>query len=85
MVCFQIKNPNLGKFGMVLQWKMLVYLMETWSFLRSFVIFYGHLVQFVVIWHIFPHFGILYQEKSGNPVDSEVTSEDKKYVEKKLL
>jgi hypothetical protein len=21
----------------------------------------------VAIWHIFPHFGILYQEKSGNP------------------
>jgi hypothetical protein len=35
--------------------------------LWSFVIFYGHLVQFVVIWYIFPHFGIVYKEKSGNP------------------
>jgi hypothetical protein len=26
-----------------------------------------YLVQLVVIWHIFSHFGILYQEKSGNP------------------
>jgi hypothetical protein len=22
---------------------------------------------FLVIWYIFPHFGMLYQEKSGNP------------------
>jgi hypothetical protein len=28
---------------------------------------YGHLVYFVVSWYIFPRFGILYQEKSGNP------------------
>jgi hypothetical protein len=40
MVCFQTKNPNLGKFWRVLQWKKLVYLMDTWSILRSFVIFY---------------------------------------------
>jgi hypothetical protein len=38
-----------------------------WYILRTFDIFYGHLVNFVVIWYIFPHFGILYQEKSGNP------------------
>jgi hypothetical protein len=31
-------------------------------------IFYGHLVYFVVIWYISPRSGILYQEKSGNPV-----------------
>jgi hypothetical protein len=43
-------------------------------------IFYGHLVNFtaiwymlwqfgnvVVIWNVFPHFGFLFQEKSGNP------------------
>jgi hypothetical protein len=29
--------------------------------------FYWHLVQFVVIWYIFSRFGVLYQEKSGNP------------------
>jgi hypothetical protein len=45
MACFQTKNPkNLGKFWRVLQWKMLVYFMDTWSILLSFVIFYGHLV-----------------------------------------
>jgi hypothetical protein len=27
----------------------------------------GHLVYFVVIWHTFPRFGMLHQEKSGNP------------------
>jgi hypothetical protein len=28
---------------------------------------YGHLVYFVGLWYIFPRFGILDQEKSGNP------------------
>jgi hypothetical protein len=44
MVCFQTKNPNLGKFWRVLQWKILVYFMDTWSILQSSDIFYGHLV-----------------------------------------
>jgi hypothetical protein len=44
MVCFQTKNANLGKFWKVLQWKMLVYFMDTWYILWSFVIFYGRLV-----------------------------------------
>jgi hypothetical protein len=54
MVCFLTKHPNLGKFWRVLPWEMLVYFIDTWSILRSFVIFYAHLVQFVVIWYIFP-------------------------------
>jgi hypothetical protein len=41
---------------------MLVYLMGIWSILLPFGIFYGYLVYF-------PRFGMLYQEKSGNPVD----------------
>jgi hypothetical protein len=41
--------------------------MTIWSILRPLEIFYGHLVYFVVIWYISPRFGILYQEKSGNP------------------
>jgi hypothetical protein len=36
-------------------------------------IFYGHLVYFVVIRYIFPGFGILCQEKSGNP-DRKIVS-----------
>jgi hypothetical protein len=68
MVCFQTKNPNLGKFWRVLQWKMMVYFMDTWTVLRSFGIFYGHLV-YVVRGNLvyFSRFGILYLEKSGNP------------------
>jgi hypothetical protein len=41
MVCFQTKNPNLGKFWSALEWKMLVYFMFIWNILRSF----GHLVM----------------------------------------
>jgi hypothetical protein len=63
MVCFQTKNPNLGTFLRVLQWKMMVYFKDTWSILRSFVIFYvwtfgivrGNFVNF-------SRFGILYQK-----------------------
>jgi hypothetical protein len=29
--------------------------------------FYEHLVNFVFIWYIFSSFGIMHQEKSGNP------------------
>jgi hypothetical protein len=66
MVCFLTKNSNLGKFWRVLQWKMLVYFMSIWTILRPLEIFYGPLVYFKVIW-FFPRFGMLYQEKSGNP------------------
>jgi hypothetical protein len=53
---------NLGLF-----YDHLVYFMIIWSILRPLEIFQGHLVYFVVNWYIFPHFGILYQGKSGNP------------------
>jgi hypothetical protein len=65
MVCFQTKNPTLGKFWRVLQWKILAYFMTIWSILRPLEIFYvhlvyfcGHLVYFVVIWYISWPFGI---------------------------
>jgi hypothetical protein len=45
MVCFQTKNPNLGKLWRVLQWKMMV------------CIFYGHLVHFTVVCCILWTFG----------------------------
>jgi hypothetical protein len=41
--------------------------MDIWSILRSFEIFYDLLVYFVLIWYIFPRFGMLCLEKSGNP------------------
>jgi hypothetical protein len=59
MVCFQTKNPNLGKFWMALEWKMQVYFMVIWNILQSFGIFYekfgkccGNLVYFPSFWYI---------------------------------
>jgi hypothetical protein len=67
MVYSQTKNSILGNFLRGLQWKMLKYFMDIWSILQPFGILYGHLVYVMVICYIFPHFGKLYQEKSGNP------------------
>jgi hypothetical protein len=61
------QNINLGIFC-ALEWRMLVYFLINGNFLRPFgvlyifaiVIYCGHSVYF-------PHFGILYQEKPGNP------------------
>jgi hypothetical protein len=54
MVCFQTKNPNLGKFWRVLDWKMFKYFMAIWTILWRFGIFCDRLVHFVFIWYIFP-------------------------------
>jgi hypothetical protein len=54
MVCFQTKIPDLGKFWMALDWKMLIYFMAIWNILWRFGILYNHLVHFVFIWYIFP-------------------------------
>jgi hypothetical protein len=40
---------------------------ECWYILWSFGMIHGHSVHFVVIWYVFPGFGILCEEKSGNP------------------
>jgi hypothetical protein len=42
--------------------------MAVWYILRTFRIFYDHLVHIVLMWNIFSSFGIVHQEKSGNPV-----------------
>jgi hypothetical protein len=67
MVCFQTKNPSLGKFCRALEWKMQVYFMLICNMLQSLGLFYGHFGNVVVLWYIFPRFGILCHEKSGNP------------------
>jgi hypothetical protein len=64
---FQTKNPNLGKFWRVLRSEMLLYFTAILSILRPFCIFHGPLVYLKVICYLFPRFGMLYQEKSGNP------------------
>jgi hypothetical protein len=46
--------------NVVIFFDLLVYFMAIGNILWSFGIF-------VVIWYIFPRFGILYLEKSGNP------------------
>jgi hypothetical protein len=51
--------------------------------MEDFGILYGHLAYFaaiwytyvIVIWYIFPRFGMLYQEKSGNPGPNMFTHE----------
>jgi hypothetical protein len=68
MVYFQTKNPNLGNFWSALDWNMLVYFTAVWSIFRihiwytvwRFGTFCVHLVHF-------SSFGIMQQEKSGNP------------------
>jgi hypothetical protein len=62
MVYFQTKNPNLGNI-----WEGLT--------MEDVGILYGHLVYSLAIWIslwyfgiYFPRFGMLHQEKSGNPV-----------------
>jgi hypothetical protein len=67
MAWFQAKNPTLGKFWRALDWKMFTYCMAIWNILRIFGMFYDHLVHFVFLWHSFSGFGIMHQEKSGNP------------------
>jgi hypothetical protein len=66
MVYFQTKTPNLGKFLKALDCKMWIYFMAIWNILRTYEKWYDHLVRFVLIWDIFPNFGIMYQGKSGN-------------------
>jgi hypothetical protein len=74
MVCFQTKNTTFGYifegiFSKV-DWKMFIYSMAIGNILRTLGIFYDYLVLFVYIWYNFSGFGIVYQEKSGNPVQN---------------
>jgi hypothetical protein len=54
-------------------WPFVIFYNHLWYFMTicdilwPFVIFYDHLVHFVYILYIFPVFGIMYHEKSGNP------------------
>jgi hypothetical protein len=48
-------------------WRCWYILWQFYPFLGYFGNFHGHLEYFVAIWYISPRFGMLYQEKSGNP------------------
>jgi hypothetical protein len=56
--------------------------MTIWSILRPLEILYGHLEYFVVILYIYPRFGILDQENSGNPA---LASRKRVNVKERLL
>jgi hypothetical protein len=59
------------QFGLILEGlrleKVYIFFMAIWNILWIFGIFYNHLVHFVFICYILSGFGIMYQEKSGNP------------------
>jgi hypothetical protein len=63
---FQTKNPDLVKFWRALEWKMLVCAMAICN-LHITAIWYMYFGNLVSIWYIFTRYGILCQEKSGNP------------------
>jgi hypothetical protein len=44
-----------------------LYIIWPFGLLWQFYIFCGHLVHYIVLWYIFPRFGVLHQDKSGNP------------------
>jgi hypothetical protein len=67
MVYFQTKIPIWVNLEGALDCKMLICPMAVWKILQTFRISYDHLAHFVFIWSIFSSFGIMYQEKSGNP------------------
>jgi hypothetical protein len=67
MVNFQTKITKLGKFWRALEWNRLVYSMAIWNLLWFFWYILSPFGNLVAIVYIFPRFGILCQEKSGNP------------------
>jgi hypothetical protein len=62
MAYFETKNPDLGKFWKVLQWKVLVYYMSIWCrycmaiwyILWPLGGFYGCLLHFPPFWYVVP-------------------------------
>jgi hypothetical protein len=60
---------------------MLLFLGPFWLFyVQPNGKFYGHLVHFVVIWYIFPRFGMLYRDKPGNPVTMYIGSQKHNFL-----
>jgi hypothetical protein len=57
MVYVSTKNTNLVILWRPFERKMSVYFMAIWNILRTFGIFYGHLVYFMIIWNILCSFG----------------------------
>jgi hypothetical protein len=67
MLYFITKNPNLDMSWKALKWKVFVYFRSICYFNGMYIFWQIHgYIHMVVIWYIFPRFGILYQEKSDN-------------------
>jgi hypothetical protein len=82
MVYFQTKKiPIWVNFLRALDWKMLMYFIAIRNILRTFGISYDHLVHFCVHLVNFPRFGIVYQEKSGNPGVQQRGAEKKVFLQ----
>jgi hypothetical protein len=64
---FEPQIPVWVNFGVPWLGKMLIYFMAICIILWSFGTFCVLLVHFVFFWYIFSGFGIMHQEKSGNP------------------
>jgi hypothetical protein len=62
---FSNQTPSFFTFWKPFEWKILTSFITT---LWPFALFYGNLVHVVAISYThYPHYGTLYQEKSGNP------------------
>jgi hypothetical protein len=59
-----------------LEWDILVDFTANLYILQRIGKFYGHFVHFVLIWYISPRFGILDQEKSGNPAPGRASEQN---------
>jgi hypothetical protein len=70
MAYFQTNNPILGSILESLAME------DVGVFYRLLVIFCGHLEYFMVIWCIFPRFGMFFREKSGNPKEDVDVCDD---------
>jgi hypothetical protein len=58
MVCFQTKNPDLGKFLVGLRLENICIFIATWNILWRFGVIYDGLVHFVFIMNIFFRFWV---------------------------
>jgi hypothetical protein len=68
MAYFHTKNPTLGRFWRVLQWKMLLrYIYGHLVYFTAIWLVCGLLIYFKNIWYIFSLLGLLYQEKFWQP------------------
>jgi hypothetical protein len=65
---FSYQKFKFGSILEVLALKDVGICMAILSIVRPDGIIYGRLEHLEVIWYIFPHFGMLYREKSGNSV-----------------